>query len=774
MTAEELYNKVKEVDFTIDMKPFYKCADGAVRDVESKDGRSDYYQWLPKLIKLNKPKQVIELGGAMGVACIAMLQTLPENSKLYSITLDEHGLEFAYMDKEYSNLVKIVGDDLNLANWPKDLDLSKTDLWFIDSEHSYEQVRAEIDLYKPFFKEGAIILFDDIHINDGLARVWEEIKQEIHGSKYESDLHYSGYGIVVVGKQVEEKRDPHLIVYGSSYDRGLEHLLKMWPEIREVVPDARLRVFYGWDMFDLGYRDNPERMAWKEKINASMKQDGIQHLGRISHRAVEKEFELAGVWAFPTHFGEISCMTAMKAQRYGAIPVVVDYAALKETVQYGVKVKGDIYDKETKDLYKSALIALLNDEKHQEAIRPEMMEWAKRFAWGNVAKQWDQEFRHEITAEEKALQLIYAGEPVQALKLLTNNTPMREKLVKKLDQLFSPAKYDIPQLIECVLDPQTLINEMLTTGKECEITTPKLDVALNKKLWEGEGRIDRLRIIDRQNLEILLAGCNASFTETAKDITIKFKRNLDKMVVELLENNQTLQAWDIVKDTDWPKKDRLWLRVKHAFEPEAYKKYYSEQLVEHPVTEEQALDCTMLYPRFKWLVASIEKQKPSSVLDLGCADGYVCLTLAKRGYDCFGVNLYEPSIVIAKERAKKHNVPAKFEVGDLMDQKRKYDAVILSEVLEHMPNPQLVIDHCMSLVNKGGSFYITTPSPEHIGIKDHKKEAGRLSGDWDDGLPSGHLQIFSEEELRSLLSKYKVEQFLIDEQGCFMSEVRHK
>lgn len=650
--AEKLYKQVKEVDFTIDMKPFSKCNDGAVRDVVDTE-RSGYYQWLPRLMKLNKPAQVVELGGAMGVACIAMLQTLPKTSKLYSITLEEHGLEFSFLDKEYSNLVKIVGSDLDLNNWPADLDLSKTDIWFIDSEHSYEQVRAEIDLYKKFFKEGSILLFDDIHINDGLSRVWEEIKNEIPGDKYESDLHYSGYGIVVVGKDEPIVKDPHLIVFGSSYDRGLEHLLKMWPEIRKAVPDARLRVFYGWNLFDVAYHDNPERMAWKEKMNKLMEQEGITHIGRIGHQAVKKEFEMAGIWAYPAHFAEISCITAMKAQAYGAVPCVINYAALKETVKFGVKVDGDIYDQETKNLYCDALIGLLNDPKYQDEVRKEMIPWAQEnFKWQKVAIQWNEEFTRDLTDEEK---------------------------------------------------------------------DAKLEVE----------------------------------------------------VVKLLEDNQVLKAWDLVKDTNWSKKDRLWLRVKHAFNKEDYIKYYSEQLEEHPVKEEYATQADVIYPRFQWLVKCILKNKPykGRGADLGCADGYLGLTLAKHGIETFGYNLYKPSVELANKRADKLGLNTFFYCQDLMTVDDKFDFVVLSEVLEHMPNPQEAIDHCMSLVAEGGSFYLTTPSPEHTGISDHKKEAGRKEGDWDDGLPAGHLQIFTEKELKDMLKNYTIKQFLIDEQGCFLVEV---
>lgn len=188
-------------------------------------------------------------------------------------------------------------------------------------------------------------------------------------------------------------RNPKRIVYGSSYDRGLEHLLKMWPAIRKEVPDAELRIFYGWELFDVAWRDNPERMAWKEKMQKLMDQEGITHLGRISHEAVKEEFEQAGVWAYPTHFGEISCITAMKAQAYGAIPVVVDYAALHETVQFGYKIEGDIYDEETQEAFKKVLVETLKNPP-STGDRGEMTDWAEhKFSWANVAKQWTDEFR---------------------------------------------------------------------------------------------------------------------------------------------------------------------------------------------------------------------------------------------------------------------------------------------------------------------------------------------------------------------------------------------
>lgn len=176
--------------------------DGAKADVKDKTGCGNYC-WLPGFLATLKPKQVVELGGAMGVGDICMLHGLPQESKLYSITLAERGLEFSFIkDKsKYPNFYPIVGDDLDLNNWPKNLDLSQTDVWYIDSEHSEEQLRKELELYKQFFKKGAIVLFDDIHLNPGMNNVWTDLDNIFPVAKkfdLTVPLHWSGWGLVEV------------------------------------------------------------------------------------------------------------------------------------------------------------------------------------------------------------------------------------------------------------------------------------------------------------------------------------------------------------------------------------------------------------------------------------------------------------------------------------------------------------------------------------------------------------------------------------------------
>ena len=187
-------------------------------------------------------------------------------------------------------------------------------------------------------------------------------------------------------------RDDHKVFYGSSYDRGLQHLLEMWPDIKKEVPEATLEIAYGFQLFEKFYANNPSSMAWMKKMQDMMKYDGITDHGRLDQEQVVDLMETCGIWAYPTMFGEINCITALKSQALGLEPIVVNYAALKETVQFGRKIEGDIYDQETKDEFKKQLIDALKNPMDEDK-RAEKMAWAKKkYSWDVIAQSWGEEF----------------------------------------------------------------------------------------------------------------------------------------------------------------------------------------------------------------------------------------------------------------------------------------------------------------------------------------------------------------------------------------------
>jgi len=172
------------------------CSSNSLDDINNV-ALSGYYRYLAALMKAVKPKQVVEMGSAGGASALMMISTLPDKSMLYAITLKEDEGEFRFINKNYPNLTLITGDTRELKSWPKKCKLKKTDVWFIDTMHTEEHLTLELNLYEPFFKQGAIILLDDIRLNDSMVRLWNKIW---YSKLSLPDLHWSGFGMAVVDK----------------------------------------------------------------------------------------------------------------------------------------------------------------------------------------------------------------------------------------------------------------------------------------------------------------------------------------------------------------------------------------------------------------------------------------------------------------------------------------------------------------------------------------------------------------------------------------------
>ena len=129
------------------------------------------------------------------------------------------------------------------------------------------------------------------------------------------------------------------------------------------------------------------------------------------------------------------------------------------------------------------------------------------------------------------------------------------------------------------------------------------------------------------------------------------------------------------------------------------------------------------------------------VLDLGCATGNYMLELSKRGYECVGVDVNPAYVEIATKRGL-----AAYVVDDKLPfPDKSFDSVIMFEVVEHLPDPIVVLSEARRVARK--NIILSVPNCEGY---DELKQHGLT---YEHFLDRDHQNFFTEESIGQLLSK---------------------
>jgi len=124
------------------------------------------------------------------------------------------------------------------------------------------------------------------------------------------------------------------------------------------------------------------------------------------------------------------------------------------------------------------------------------------------------------------------------------------------------------------------------------------------------------------------------------------------------------------------------------------------------------------HERVHWICSKVEQD---NVLDVGCSQGLVSILLARSGKTVFGIDINDSTIQYAKQQLIKEPKVLKDRVEFVSDdflhhdfKHKKFNVILLGEVIEHVIDPLEYIAKCHSLLEKGGQIILTTP----FGIND--------------------------------------------------------
>lgn len=141
-------------------------------------------------------------------------------------------------------------------------------------------------------------------------------------------------------------------------------------------------------------------------------------------------------------------------------------------------------------------------------------------------------------------------------------------------------------------------------------------------------------------------------------------------------------------------------------------------------------------------------RRSNKVLDIGCSYGEQAFMIARQGFKVKGIDLSIKSIKKFNELARKEKLDCKGLVGNIEKMPFRnncFDAIVATEVFEHIPNPETAVKECFRILKKKGRICVSVPTSLS------EKVFAYLHTDWVKN--SGHVNIFSEREILDLLTK---------------------
>ncbi len=189
------------------------------------------------------------------------------------------------------------------------------------------------------------------------------------------------------------------------------------------------------------------------------------------------------------------------------------------------------------------------------------------------------------------------------------------------------------------------------------------------------------------------------------------------------------------------------------------------------------------YGRIKKAIRAFRKHAPAveRFLDIGCDDGRITIGIMKAigAKEVFGVDIFEPSVQAAQQKGIKCR-RLDLDKDDLPFPDNHFDAIFWGENIEHLFDPDHLLDEIFRCLSSNGICVISTPNlaslPNRIallfGLQPYmtsvsiRHRVGRICYQ---GLPAeDHIRVFTYRALRDLVRLHDFN--IIEIQGLTASD----
>ena len=121
----------------------------------------------------------------------------------------------------------------------------------------------------------------------------------------------------------------------------------------------------------------------------------------------------------------------------------------------------------------------------------------------------------------------------------------------------------------------------------------------------------------------------------------------------------------------------------------------------------------LIKPLINKFYKSFSKDRPD-LLDIGCSTGWITNISRETGFEVTGLEANEN---VANYGRKKYGIKIIEGFVEDLDTDKSFDAVTMFHVLEHIIDPQMLLDKVHTLLKEKGRLLVVVPNGESLGVK---------------------------------------------------------
>lgn len=111
-------------------------------------------------------------------------------------------------------------------------------------------------------------------------------------------------------------------------------------------------------------------------------------------------------------------------------------------------------------------------------------------------------------------------------------------------------------------------------------------------------------------------------------------------------------------------------------------------------------------------ITQFSSLRDKTVLDIGCGGGILCEGMASLGAKVTGLDVEADAIITARAHAQESQLSIQYVCQPiehyLVDEPGSFDVITCMEMLEHVSDPHVVIQHAARLLKPGGLLFLST------------------------------------------------------------------